>query len=92
MTESSRKLFHTNKLHREESSIIKVLVSLKVPPDHLCLAALQEIGLNVKSVNGNKLTGEIASKFLSKLEVYANVTEVERSVRLKPTDERDNDA
>ena len=89
MTESSRKLFHANKPHREESDLIKVLVSLKAPPDHLCLAGLEEIGLKVTSVNGNKLTGEIASKFLTKLEEHASVTEVERSVMLNPADEHD---
>ena len=87
MTDSLRKLFHARKLHREESNTIKVLVSLKVSPDDLCLADLQEIGLILKSVEGNKLTGEIASKHLSKLEGHVNVTEVERSVKLKPTND-----
>ncbi len=89
MTESSRKLFLTNKLHPEESDSIKVLVSLKAPPDDLCLTGLKEIGLKVTSVKGNKLTGEIASKFLTNLEQHESVTEVERSVMLKPTDHHD---
>ncbi len=92
MTDSLRKLFHANKLHREESDIIKVLVSLKASPDDSCLAGLQGIGLTVKSVEGNKLTGEIASKHLSKLKEHVNVTEVERSVKLKPTYDRAFDA
>ena len=75
-------------MHREESDTIKVLVSLKDSPDEACLASLQEIGLTVKSVKGNKLTGEIESRHLSKLEEHDNVTEVERSVKLKPTDDR----
>ncbi len=91
MTDSLRKLFDANKPHREESDKTKVLVSLKASPDDSCLAALQEIGLTVKSVVGNKLTGEIESKLLSKLQQHANVAEVERSVRLKPTDDRDFD-
>lgn len=89
MTESSRKLFHAHKLHRGESGNIKVLVSLNAPPDDLCLAGLEEIGLKVTSVKANKLTGEIASKLLTKLEQHANVIEVERSVLLKPTDDCD---
>jgi hypothetical protein len=68
---------------------MKVLVSLKAAPDDSCLAGLQEIGLTVKSVAGNKLTGEIASEQLSKLEEHTSVKEVERSVQLKPTDDRD---
>ena len=59
MTDSLRRLFDANKPHREESDKTKVLVSLNASPDDSCLAALQEIGLTVKSVVGNKLTGEI---------------------------------
>ena len=88
MTDLLRKLFHAKKLHKEESDTINVLVSLNALPDDLCLADLQEIGLTVKTLLGNKLTGEIASKHLSKLKEHANVTEVERSVKLKPTDDR----
>ena len=86
MTDSLRKLFDANKLHRE-SDTVKVLVSLNASPDDSCLAGLQDIGLTVKSVERNKLIGEIASKNLSKLEKHANVLEVERSVKLKPTDD-----
>ncbi len=85
MSDSLRNLFHQNKLQREESNSIKVLVSLKASPDDSCLAGLREIGLSVTSVEGNKLTGEIDSNQVSKLEAHAHVSEVERSVKLSPT-------
>ncbi len=92
MSDSLRKLFHATKPHREDSDCIRVLVSLKAPADESCLASLQEIGLKVGSVEGNKLTGEIASRLVPKLEEHASVSEVERSEILKPTGDRNSGA
>jgi hypothetical protein len=86
-----RKLFHAEKSNRGESDTINVLVSLRDSPDNLCLADLRQIGLIVKSVEGNKLIGEIAPVQLSKLESHANVMQVERSVKLKPSEARAQD-
>ena len=92
MTDSLRKLFHASKLHQQESAAVKVLVSLKASPDDSCLAGLKKMGLKVNSVEGNKLTGEIAAKLLPKLEAHAQVSEIERSVKLKPTSDHDTGA
>ena len=85
MSESLRNFFHKSKLHQDESSTIKVLVSLKSSPNEKCLAGLRDVGLSVKSVEGNKLIGEIDSTQLTKLQEHIDVREVERSVMLKPT-------
>jgi hypothetical protein len=87
MTNLLRKLFQAEKMGQEESRTINVLVSLKAPPDDLCLAELQKIGLMVNLVEGNKLIGKIVPAQLSKLENYVSVVEVERSVQLRPTND-----
>lgn len=89
MSESIRNLFHVRKTQREDSGIIKVLVSLEAPPNDTNLADLQRLGLKVESVTRNKLIGEIESRSLPTLKEYPLVNEVERSVALKPTDDND---
>ncbi len=91
MTDSLRKLFNTNKLHGEKAEPIKVLISLKSVPDDSCLRSLQKIGLIVEAVEGNKLIGEIRPQLLAKLEQHDAVIDVERSVKLKPTDNAQRD-
>ncbi len=88
MSHSLRNLFHAKKMRREESEIIRVLVSLSVSPDGSCLASLKDTGLTVTSVVGDKLIGKIASKQLPTLERHPDVVHVECSVILKPTDDQ----
>ena len=91
MSDSLRNFFNKNKLHQEETDTIKVLVSLKSSPDNECLAGLRDVGLSIKSVEGNKLIGEIESKQLTELQRHIDVQEVERSVKLRPTSFKGND-
>ena len=92
MANPLRELFDSKKLYAEEPGVISVLVSLKSTPDETCLASLEMGGLCVKTINANKLTGDISPQHIAKLEQHDAVVHVERSVRLKPTDVSKRDA
>lgn len=80
-----RILFDEGKLNAEDDQIVRVLVSLKYPPDEACLASVKMKGLYVRSINGNKLVGEISRQHIATLERHDAVVDVERSVKLQPT-------
>ena len=79
-------------MHGEKAEPVKVLITLKSAADDACLGSLQKLGLVVKEVHENKVTGEIPSQLLTTLEQHEAVSDVERSVRLRPTDAGDLDS
>ena len=81
-----RTLFDGGKPNAEDTRVVRVLVSLKSPPDETCLASIEMRGLHIRSINGNKLIGEISSQHMATLEEHDAVVYVERSVKLQPTD------
>jgi hypothetical protein len=89
MSDITKELFNANKSQREDTQIIKVLVSLKSSPSDEILLELQELGLNQVSVINNKLVGRVAYENIQALEEHAEVIEVERSVTLYPTQDSD---
>ena len=86
MSKFIRDLFHAKKTQRQDSETIKVLVVLTEPPDDANLAELQDIGLKVQTVAGDKLVGEIESQLLPSLLKHDSVDEIERSATLQPCD------
>ena len=63
---------------------IPVLVELSLPePDDVCVQELQDAGLTIEKIIGNKVVGHIAVESESALESLPIVTSVERSVMLK---------
>ena len=86
MSNPLRQIFDANKPHGDQQGNVKVLVALKSAPDDACLASLKSVGLSVETVAANKVTGEIDTQSLAELEHHEAVVDVERSVKLKPTD------
>ena len=64
---------------------IDVLVELSLrDPDDECIQQLQDAGLTIDKIIGNKVVGRIARESEARLESLSVVASVERSVKLKP--------
>ncbi|MCP4300855.1 MAG: hypothetical protein GY783_09740 [Gammaproteobacteria bacterium] len=71
-----------SRLHAADK--IPVLVELSLPePDDDCIQQLQDAGLTIGKIIGNKVVGHIAGESESALESLPIVTSVERAVMLK---------
>lgn len=77
------KEIRASRLHPGDEIAVIVELSLREPDDG-CLQQLQDAGLTIDEVIGNKVVGRIASESETILESLSVVTSVERSVKLKP--------
>jgi hypothetical protein len=69
----------------QTSGEVKVIVDLNMPRAGAeCLARLERIGLDIRSITHNKVIGSINAEQLPSLRGDSDVREVEVSTRLKP--------
>lgn len=83
MNEKLRRLFHATKQGSANSKVVKILLSLKEIPDDEFLGELKEIGLEITSLEKDKIVGQISSNLIATLEAVENVVTVEASYKLK---------